>query len=68
MSKPYEHYSEEFKKKVVQLVESGKRRSDVARAYGISAPNIRVWQQKYGTLPITKKKDKKSEEEKTVTE
>ena len=67
MSKPYEHYTEDFKKKVVQLVESGKRRSEVARAYGISAPNIRVWQQKYGTLPLTKKKDK-NEETKTVTE
>lgn len=50
MSKPYEHYSEDFKKKLVQLVESGKKRSEVARAYGISAPNIRVWQQKYGSL------------------
>ena len=50
MSKPYEHYTEEFKKKLVQLVESGKKRSEVARAYGISAPNIRVWQQKYGSL------------------
>ena len=67
MSKPYEHYTEEFKKKVVQLVESGRRRSEVARAYGISAPNIRVWQQKYGTLPITKKKNK-DEESKTITE
>ena len=50
MSKPYVHYTEEFKKRVVALVESGKRRSDVAKAYGISAPNIRVCQQKYGTI------------------
>ena len=64
MSKPYEHYSEEFKKKVVALVESGKRRADVAKAYGISAPNIRVWQQKYGTI-TPKKKDVK--DDKTIT-
>ncbi|MBQ6841473.1 MAG: helix-turn-helix domain-containing protein [Bacilli bacterium] len=64
MSKPYEHYSEEFKKKVVQLVESGKRRSEVARAYGVSAPNIRVWQQKYGSL---NKDTQTKEETKTVT-
>ena len=68
MSKPYEHYTEEFKKKVVQLVESGKRRSDVARAYGISAPNIRIWQQKYGTLPVSTRKNTKKEETKPVSE
>lgn len=53
MSKPYEHYTEELKKRVVQLVESGKKRSEVAKAYGISAPNIRIWQQKYGTQSLT---------------
>lgn len=66
MSKPYEHYTEEFKKKVVQLVESGKRRSEVARAYGISAPNIRVWQQKYGSLQ-TPEKPKTNEKKEPVT-
>ncbi|MBE6155538.1 MAG: helix-turn-helix domain-containing protein [Firmicutes bacterium] len=65
MSKPYEHYTEDFKKKVVQLVESGKRRSEVARAYGISAPNIRVWQQKYGSLAT--QTNKENNDDKTIT-
>lgn len=50
MSKSYNKYSTEFKKTIVSLVESGRRKSEVAREYGISEPNIRSWQLKYGKV------------------
>lgn len=53
MSKTYNKYSTDFKKMIVQLVESGRRKAEVAREYGISEPNIRSWQLKYGKV-ITK--------------
>lgn len=53
MSKNYNKYSTDFKKMIVSLVESGRRKSEVAREYGISEPNIRSWQLKYGKV-ITK--------------
>lgn len=53
MSKQYNHYDTKFKKMIVSLIESGRRKSEVAREYGISEPNIRSWQLKYGKV-ITK--------------
>lgn len=53
MSTKYQKYSTDFKKMIVQLVESGRRKAEVAREYGISEPNIRSWQLKYGKV-ITK--------------
>lgn len=50
MTKSYNTYSTDFKKTIVQLVESGRRKSEVAREYGISEPNIRSWQLKYGKV------------------
>lgn len=50
MSKSYNKYSTEFKKMIVSLVDSGRRKSEVAREYGISEPNIRSWQLKYGKV------------------
>lgn len=50
MSKSYNKYSTDFKKMIVSLVESGRRKSEVAREYGISEPNIRSWQLKYGKV------------------
>lgn len=50
MSKNYNKYDTEFKKMIVSLVESGRRKSEVAREYGISEPNIRSWQLKYGKV------------------
>ena len=50
MSKKYNKYDTDFKKMIVSLVESGRRKSDVAREYGISEPNIRSQQLKYGKV------------------
>lgn len=62
MSKTYNKYSTDFKKMIVNLVESGRRKSEVAREYGISEPNIRSWQLKYGKV-ISKDGSVTSQEE-----
>ena len=43
----YEKYDEEFKRKIIAQVALGKKISDLARGYNISAPLIRYWVQKY---------------------
>ena len=52
MSIKQEHksYDEDFKKTIVNLYESGKRKSDLTREYGISYANISDWIKKYGTI------------------
>lgn len=50
MKQEHKSYDEEFKKTIVNLCESGKRKSDLIREYGISYTNISEWIKKYGTI------------------
>ena len=50
MKKEHKVYDEEFKKTIVNLCESGKKKSDLTREYGISYTNISDWIKKYGTI------------------
>lgn len=50
MKKEHKTYDEEFKKTIVSLCESGKKKSDLTREYGISYTNISDWTKKYGTI------------------
>lgn len=50
MSKEYKQYDEEFKKTIVNLYETGKKISDLAREYGVGHTNIRNWINKYQTI------------------
>ena len=50
MKKEYKTYDEEFKKTIVNLCESGKKKSELTREYGISYTNISDWINKYGTI------------------
>lgn len=44
-------YTEEFKKTIVELYESGnKTKSELAREYGTSESNVRGWIKKYGKI------------------
>lgn len=44
-------YTEEFKKTIVELYETGnKTKSELAREYGTSEGNVRAWIKKYGTI------------------
>lgn len=42
----YKKYDDEFKKIVISHVKNGQKPAEVARLFGISAPNIRYWIQK----------------------
>ncbi len=50
MKKEHKVYDEEFKKTIVSLCESGKKKSDLTGEYGISYTNISDWIKKYGTI------------------
>lgn len=50
MKQENKSYDENYKKTIVNLYESGKRKSDLTREYGISYTNINNWIKKYGTI------------------
>ena len=50
MKQEHKSYDENYKKTIVNLYESGKRKSDLAREYGISYTNINNWIKKYGII------------------
>ncbi len=50
MKQEHKSYDENSKKTIVNLYESGKRKSDLTREYGISYTNINNWIKKYGTI------------------
>lgn len=43
MKQEHKSYDENYKKTIVKLYESGKRKSDLTREYGISYTNISNW-------------------------
>ena len=53
MKQEHKSYDENYKKTIVNLYESGKRKSDLTREYGISYTNINNWIKKYGTIKIS---------------
>lgn len=50
MKQEHKSFDEDFKKTIVNLYESGKRKSDLTREYGISYTNINNWIKKYGII------------------
>lgn len=50
MKQEHKSYDENYKKTIVNLYESGKRKSELTREYGISYTNINNWIKKYGTI------------------
>lgn len=50
MKQEHKSYDENYKKTIVNLYESGKRKTDLTREYGISYTNINNWIKKYGTI------------------
>ena len=45
-------YSEDFKKTIVILYESGKTYADIKKEYGISSSTLSVWVKKYSQVKI----------------
>lgn len=50
MKQEHKSYDENYKKTIVNLYESGKRKSNLTREYGLSYTNINNWIKKYGTI------------------
>ena len=50
MKQEHKSYDENYKKTIVNLYESGKRKSDLTREYDISYTNINNWIKKYRTI------------------
>lgn len=57
------NYTEEFKKQIVALKESGKSTSDISREYEVAKSTIVKWVNDYSKSRSFKAKDNRSEEE-----
>lgn len=62
MKQEHKSYDENYKKTIVNLYESGKRKSDLTREYGISYTNINNCIKKYGTIKTSNGKITTNEE------
>ncbi len=57
------NYTEEFKKQIVALKESGKSTSDISREYKVAKSTIVKWVNDYSKTGSFKAKDNRSDEE-----
>lgn len=56
-------YTDEFKKQIVELVNNGKRPTDIVAEYNIARSSISKWVEEMKTTGSFKAKDNRSEEE-----
>ncbi|SHK49593.1 transposase [Paramaledivibacter caminithermalis] len=63
MSNRYKRYTEEFKKQIVGLVESGKNPTEIVREYNIARSTVNKWVKDYTTSGSFKAKDNRRKEE-----
>lgn len=61
MTKEYKRYDENFKRMIVELVNSGKSVSEVSREYGLALSNIRHWVKLFSKIEIEGQAFDKSE-------
>jgi transposase len=66
MSKKQPTYATDFKRKIVELSESGKSISELSREYGMSKGTISNWQKQHKTSGSFKASDNLSDEEKEL--
>ena len=66
MGKNQNSYTEEFRKKIVQLLESGKSIGELSREYGLSKSTIHTWQSRYQKTGSFKMSGNESEVEKQL--
>lgn len=59
-------YTEDFKKKIVELVATGRGISELAKEYGISKSTISIWNMQYKNSCSFNKADNLSEKEKEL--
>lgn len=61
-------FTEEFKKQMVELHESGKSRADIIREYDLTPSSFNKWVQQYAKSGSFKAKDNRTDEEKELIE
>jgi len=61
-------FTEKFKKQMVELVKSGKSKSEVIREYDLTPSSLHKWVKQYDTSGSFKEKDNLTEEEKELIE
>lgn len=61
-------FTEKFKKQMVELVKSGKPKSEVIREYDLTASSLHKWVKQYDTSGSFKEKDNLTDEQKDLIE
>jgi transposase len=61
-------YTEEFKKQIAQLRESGKSVADIVREYGVAKSSVSVWHKQYVGSGTFTAEGNRSPEEKELRE
>ncbi|AGB40451.1 transposase [Halobacteroides halobius DSM 5150] len=59
-------YNDEFKKKIVNLVNNGKKISDIINEYGIARSTVHKWKKDFNNSGSFKAKDNRTDEEKEL--
>ena len=68
MSKQKQHFTEEFKKQMVAMYNSGKSATAIAREYGMSKSTLHKWIYSYNNSGSFKAKDNRTDEENELIE
>ena len=68
MSNRSKRYTDDFKKQIVSLINSGKSIGEVAKEYDISKSTVHKWTNNYNNSSSFKAKDNLSETEKELIE
>jgi len=63
MSRKIQHYTDEFKRKIVELINSGKSCQSVVSEYKISRSTIYKWVESFNKTKSFKAKDNRSSDE-----
>lgn len=63
MSNTNKRYNEEFKKQIVELINSGKTINEVVKEYNIARSTVNKWVKDYSFSGSFKAKDNRSDEE-----
>ncbi len=68
MSKQKQHFTEEFKKQMVAMYNSGKSATAIAREYGMAKSTLHKWICSYNNSGSFKAKDNRTDEENELIE
>ena len=68
MSKQKQHFTEEFKKQMVAMYNSGKSATAISREYGMAKSTLHKWIYSYNNSGSFKAKDNRTDEENELIE